>query len=81
MDENLNDKKTYQVIDMSENETKSKKTNNTFSKSVLLPFVSGAIGATLVIGTCFGIPQIRDTIFQNTKLIETSATSRRSAYP
>ena len=75
MEENSNNKTTYQVIDMSENETKTKKSNNTFSKSVFIPFCSGIIGATLVVGTCFGIPQIRDTFFKNTNTLETSATS------
>lgn len=54
--------KTYQVINMP-NDSKDKKINtNSFSKSILVPFISGVLGATIVIGTCFGIPQIRNTI-------------------
>lgn len=81
MDENSNNKTTYQVIDMSENETKNKKSNTSFSKSVFIPFCSGIIGATLVIGTCFGVPQIRDTIFNNTSTLETSTTSQENHTP
>ncbi len=33
-----------------------------FGKSVLLPFVCGALGATIVIGTCFAVPGIKNTI-------------------
>lgn len=75
MEENSNHKKAYQVIDMSEHETEKKKSNHTFSKNILLPFCSGILGATLVVGTCFGVPQIRDTILPNAGLISTSATS------
>ena len=43
--------------------------NNSFGKSVLMPFTCGILGATLVIGTCFGVPSIKD------KLIGTSTQS------
>ena len=36
---------------------------NGFGKSVLIPFCSGIIGAAVVVGTCFGVPSIRNTIF------------------
>ncbi len=36
---------------------------NGFGKSVLIPFCSGIIGAAVVVGTCFGVPSIRSTIF------------------
>lgn len=34
-----------------------------FFKAILLPFISGIIGAGLVIGICFGIPTIKNDIF------------------
>ncbi len=37
--------------------------NNSFFKGVILPFISGTIGACLVVGICFGVPQIREKIF------------------
>lgn len=45
-----------------------------FSRSVLLPFLCGALGTSVVIGTCFGIPQIRNTIL-NEQPIQNSKTS------
>lgn len=44
--------------------TVSKPPRNSFTKSVLLPFASGILGASLVVGTCFGIPQVREKIFE-----------------
>ena len=42
--------------------SKSSKSNPGFGKSVLVPFISGIIGATLVVGTCFGVPSIKSTL-------------------
>lgn len=36
-----------------------------FGKSVLLPFFSGVVGCAVVIGTCFGVPSIRNQILGN----------------
>lgn len=33
-----------------------------FGKSVVLPFFSGIVGCAVVIGTCFGVPSIRENI-------------------
>lgn len=44
---------------------KTQKSNSGFGKSVLLPFVSGVLGCTVVIGTCFGVPSIRSKIIGN----------------
>lgn len=33
-----------------------------FGKSVLMPFLCGALGTVIVIGTCFGIPTIREKL-------------------
>lgn len=33
-----------------------------FAKSIILPFVSGIVGATLVMGVCFSVPQIKNKI-------------------
>lgn len=50
---------------------------NSFTKSIILPFVSGIIGASLVVGTCFGIPKIREKILNETE--STSQTSKGSS--
>ncbi|MDE5830453.1 MAG: hypothetical protein K2H53_01910 [Clostridia bacterium] len=41
---------------------------NSYFKSIVLPFISGIIGASLVIGTCFGIPKIREKILSGTNI-------------
>ena len=33
-----------------------------FGKSVLVPFISGILGATLVVGTCFNVPAIKKSL-------------------
>ena len=40
-----------------------------FSRSVAVPFLSGLVGASLVIGTCFGVPSIKE------KLLDEKATT------
>lgn len=34
-----------------------------FGKTVFIPFVSGIIGAALVVGVCFGVPTVKNKIF------------------
>lgn len=79
MDNNLNNKNTtYEVVNLS---TKEKnKQNNSFSKSVLVPFFSGILGTTLVIGTCFGIPQIKEKIIGSSSTTVSTSTSRNKQY-
>ena len=50
---------------------KDKKTKSepSFAKTVLLPFASGIIGATLVVGLCFSIPGIKNEILGTTSYI------------
>ncbi len=50
--------------------TTNKKSSFSFSKNILVPFFSGAIGASIILGTCFGIPSIRDS-FLNTSSNQT----------
>lgn len=44
---------------------KTSKTKLGFGKSVLIPFISGVAGCAVVMGTCFGIPSIRNNILNN----------------
>lgn len=48
--------------------------SNGFGKNIFLPFVSGIVGATLVVGTCFGVPSIKEKIIN-----EKSYTASTSA--
>ena len=52
--------------------SKPSKPNAGFGKTVLVPFISGIAGATLVIGTCFGVPSIKSKLLDNTQ--ETSSS-------
>ena len=36
-----------------------------FGRGVFIPFISGLLGCSVVIGTCFGIPSIREKLFSN----------------
>ena len=43
-----------------------KHTSGGFGKSVFVPFISGILGASLVMGVCFGIPTIKQNLFNTT---------------
>lgn len=75
MDENNennenNNKPNYKPIKQSKNVGSS-----SFGRNVVFPFISGILGATLVIGTCFGVPSIKN------KLVDTSSSSNNIAKP
>lgn len=60
MDENEN---RFEVISSKTSKANFNKSNsNGFGKSVLLPFFSGIVGCSLVIGTCFGVPSIKEKL-------------------
>ena len=48
------------------------KTKTSFGKGFFLPFVSGILGCSLVLGVCFGVPTIKE------KLLNTNSTSSSS---
>lgn len=71
---------------MEENENKfeviSSRTSNAnfkqksgFGKTVLLPFCSGVVGCALVLGTCFGVPSIKEKLIGNDDIKATVQTS------
>ncbi len=72
---------------MEENESnifksvKTPKNKSSFSKNVLLPFISGIVGTSLVIGVCFGIPEVRTKIIgeQGYKSSDTSYEAKPSS--
>ena len=71
MDENGN---KFEVIS-----SKTSKANfnhsSGFGKTIILPFFSGVVGCALVIGTCFGVPSIKEKLTGDTKLNSTVQTS------
>ena len=49
------------------NKKKEKKSSSSgFGKTVLLPFTCGILGAGIVIGTCFGVPSIKNELLGQT---------------
>ena len=69
---NLDTDNSFKSVSMNTNtsyssfeDNKNKKNNNNgngFVKSVILPFTCGILGAGIVVGTCFGVPSIRNNI-------------------
>lgn len=51
------------------NPTNKNKFRGNFKQNILVPFLSGVVGCTLVVGTCFGVPEIRNKIIGSRKLI------------
>lgn len=45
--------------------TSKKKSNFSFSKNILVPFLSGVAGASIILGACFSVPSIRSNLFGN----------------
>ncbi len=58
--------------------SKKEKTKTGFGKSVLLPFFSGIVGCAVVVGTCFGVPSIRENLL-NSSSSSTSGISNTSS--
>ncbi len=52
-----------------------KKSSGGFFKSVFVPFVSGIVGCSLVIGTCFGVPEIKEKLIDSGSSVQTSSPS------
>ena len=79
-EENKNNFKAVQNPNSYKNyESKEKtKSNTSFTKSILIPFVSGVVGCAVVIGTCFYVPSIRSSILGSENTINNSQTSSES---
>lgn len=54
---------------------KEKSSKTGFGKTVVIPFLSGVLGAGIVLGTCFGVPGIRNTILQTENKNSVSAST------
>lgn len=53
----VSNKGSYNTVYETDNKQKHK---SGFGKSIVLPFFSGVVGCALVIGTCFGVPSVRE---------------------
>lgn len=75
MDEN---ESRFEVISSKTSKANFKQSNG-FGKTILLPFFSGIIGCSLVIGTCFGVPSIKEKLIGETETSSTVQTSTSTA--
>jgi serine protease Do len=62
--------------DNSFKKSKVKHTSNGFGKTVFVPFLSGIVGASLVVGTCVGVPSIKSKLIGQTHY--TTSTSAQT---
>ena len=51
------------------------KKNGGFSRNIAIPFLSGLVGAGLVVGTCFGVPSIKEKLIGSQTIVETKQAS------
>lgn len=65
----------------SDNNFKKVPNNNKsgFGKTVFVPFISGIIGAALVVGICFGVPNVKDKLFNLNNQPTTEGKSSESS--
>ena len=68
--------KEFKAVKQSE---KKQKGQSNFGKSVAVPFLSGVLGATLVLGTCLGVPEIRSNIIRENNNNNNSVSTSTSA--
>ena len=66
---------TYSSFEPNNKKEKKNKSGNGFGKTVVLPFACGILGAGLVIGTCFGVPSIRNEILAYSASSESSSNT------
>lgn len=52
--------KEFKAVKPNDNKQKSSKSG--FGRTVAIPFVSGVLGAGIVLGTCFGVPTIKENL-------------------
>ena len=46
-----------------------------FAKTIAVPFLCGVLGAGIVVGTCFGVPSIKNNLLGNNSATTTTSTS------
>lgn len=53
-----------------------------FSKGVLIPFISGVLGCAVVVGTCFGVPSIKEKLLNtnNNSNFSTQSSSENKGF-
>ena len=59
-------------------EDEPKRKSHGFKNNVVVPFLSGVVGCSLVIGTCFGVPSIKEKIMGKSISTQTSSSAGTS---
>ena len=75
MEENENKFKVISGRNYTTSYTNNHNHSSGFGKTILLPFISGITGCALVIGTCFGVPSIKEKIIGETTINTSIQTS------
>ena len=57
------------------NDKKKNKSRNGFGKTVILPFTCGILGTGIVIGTCFGVPSIKNKILDQSNFSQVNTNN------
>lgn len=76
----MNDENNFNYSDDSSFvRTTSKRSSSGLGKTVFVPFLSGVVGASLVVGACFGVPSIKSKLINSPTSISTPSegTSER----
>ena len=71
--------KKFKAVKPNEKQQKENKGQSNFGKNIAVPFLSGVLGAGLVLGTCFGVPEVRNNILGTTKQQNTTITTSASS--
>lgn len=79
--DDTNKKSNFKTVQNSSKKEKKVKSNTSFWKTVLIPFVSGVVGCAIVVGTCFGVPSIKEKVLgNNNSSTGNSSNSNLSGY-
>lgn len=71
--EKIENQNNYQTV--GEIKTRTKKNNFSFGKQVLVPFISGIVGSSVVIGSIAFVPEVRNIFNMNLPLTNTITES------
>ena len=66
--------KEFKAVNPAQKQKQDRKGKAGFGKTVAVPFFSGVLGASLVLGTCLGVPSIRNNLF-NTETNKTAVST------
>lgn len=80
MEENEKNISKFKTVSTNEKNSfnNSKRVKSGFGRSVFLPFISGILGCSVMLGTCLGVPSFRSLIIKNINGSEISSSNNNS---